>query len=100
LGRPAISTYVAGIPELIQEGVSGWLVPAGSVEALADAMETALEMPIEQLEKMGKAGAQKVQEQHNAATEALQLANLFLAYQTEPQGTEIKASSPLAVSQG
>ena len=100
LGRPAISTYVAGIPELIQEGVSGWLVPAGSVEALADAMETALEMPVEQLEKMGKAGAKKVQEQHNAATEALQLANLFLAYQTEPQGTEIKASSPLAVSQG
>lgn len=100
LGRPAISTYVAGIPELIQEGVSGWLVPAGSVEALSEAMQTALEMPVEQLEKMGRAGAQKVQEQHNAATEALQLANLFLSYQTEPQATEIKASSPLAVSQG
>jgi glycosyltransferase involved in cell wall biosynthesis len=31
LGRPVISTYVAGIPELVEPGVCGWLVSAGSV---------------------------------------------------------------------
>ena len=35
LRRPVISTYVAGIPELIHPGEHGWLVPAGDVEALA-----------------------------------------------------------------
>ena len=29
LARPVISTYVAGIPELVRDGVDGWLVPAG-----------------------------------------------------------------------
>ena len=29
LRRPVISTYVAGIPELVQPDVNGWLVPAG-----------------------------------------------------------------------
>ncbi|MCT7949707.1 glycosyltransferase [Ancylothrix sp. C2] len=77
LGRPAISTYVAGIPELIEEGVSGWLIPAGSVEAVAKAMKTALEMPVQQLEQMGIAGSQKVLQQHNSATEAAKLAGLF-----------------------
>lgn len=27
-GRPVISTYIAGIPELVEPGVNGWLVPA------------------------------------------------------------------------
>ena len=38
LGRPVISTYVAGIPELVEQDVNGWLVPAGAVEPLANAM--------------------------------------------------------------
>ncbi|NOT31795.1 MAG: glycosyltransferase, partial [Planctomycetes bacterium] len=43
LGRPVISTYVAGIPELVVPERSGWLVPAGDVDALARAMRAALE---------------------------------------------------------
>jgi colanic acid/amylovoran biosynthesis glycosyltransferase len=38
LGVPVISTFVAGIPELIRHERDGILVPAGSVDALADAM--------------------------------------------------------------
>ena len=38
LNRPVISTYVAGIPELVEPGVCGWLVPPGSAESLAAAM--------------------------------------------------------------
>ena len=57
LGRPAISTYVAGIPELLQNGVSGWLIPAGSVEQLVTAIKQALETPASRLADMGRAGA-------------------------------------------
>src|SRR5690348_8438632 len=35
LGRPVISTFVAGIPELVHTGEHGWLVPAGDSEALS-----------------------------------------------------------------
>ena len=35
LRRPVISTYVAGIPELVETGKCGWLIPAGDIPALA-----------------------------------------------------------------
>jgi glycosyltransferase involved in cell wall biosynthesis len=37
-GLPAVSTRVAGIPELVQDGVTGALVPAGDVPALVEAL--------------------------------------------------------------
>jgi len=37
-GKPVIATAVGGVPELVQDGVSGVLVPPENVEALADAM--------------------------------------------------------------
>ncbi|NET53130.1 MAG: glycosyltransferase family 4 protein, partial [Merismopedia sp. SIO2A8] len=77
LGRPVISTYVAGIPELVTPGQCGWLVTAGSVDDLVTAMHEALTKPIESLEKMGKEGAVRVQKRHNAHTEAKVLASLF-----------------------
>lgn len=77
LGRPVISSYVAGIPELVVPGKSGWLVPAGSLEDLTATLKTALTTPLEQLEQMGKIGATKVAENHNIKIEAEKLAALF-----------------------
>lgn len=74
LGRPVLTTWVAGIPELIENGVNGWLVPPGSVQALADALSNVLRTPVEELTKMGLAGREKVLRDHNAATEAAKLA--------------------------
>jgi colanic acid/amylovoran biosynthesis glycosyltransferase len=80
LGCPVISTYVAGIPELVESGVCGWLVPPGSVEALTAAMRHALQMPAEDLEQMGRRGAERVAQQHVAEAEASKLAMLFQSY--------------------
>jgi colanic acid/amylovoran biosynthesis glycosyltransferase len=77
LGRPAIGTSVAGIPELLEHGVSGWLIPAGSSEAIARALKAALATPAHELERMGKAGAAAVATHHDAAREAALLAALF-----------------------
>lgn len=95
LCRPVISTYVAGIPELIEPGVCGWLVPPGSVVALATAMQKALESPPEQLEKMGRAGAEQVASQHDALTEASKLAALFQANieKSENLGSALESDS-------
>ncbi len=78
LGRPVIGTYIAGIPELVQPGRCGWLVPAGSVEALADAMRAAMGTSVEQLEQMGKVGAELVKQNHSAKLEAARMLDLFI----------------------
>lgn len=77
LSRPVISTYVAGIPELVESGVCGWLVPPGSIEALTTAMRAALQCSVEKLEQMGQVGALSVAQRHDAAIEASKLAALF-----------------------
>jgi glycosyltransferase involved in cell wall biosynthesis len=77
LGRPVISTYVAGIPELVEPGVCGWLVSAGSVEALTNKMRTALQLPVAELEQMGQVGIQRVAQHHDVKQEALKLATLL-----------------------
>jgi colanic acid/amylovoran biosynthesis glycosyltransferase len=77
LRRPIISTYVAGIPELVQPGKHGWLVPAGDVEALADAMQACLDTPADALARMGDAAHQRVMARHNVDTQAAELADLF-----------------------
>src|SRR5262249_19516144 len=43
MGRPVLSTYVAGIPELVRPGVNGWLVTAGSVDDLVGRLREALD---------------------------------------------------------
>ncbi len=77
LGRPVLTTAIAGIPELIQSGVTGWLVPAGSMEALASAMREVLEASPERLAEMGRAGSALVAKEHDASLEATKLAELF-----------------------
>ena len=78
-GRPVIATYVAGIPELVPPGETGWLVPAGDVEALAEAMCALAATPRERLEAMGRAGRARVLLRHDVDREAARLAALFAA---------------------
>jgi colanic acid/amylovoran biosynthesis glycosyltransferase len=77
LGRPVVTTYVAGIPELVQPGVNGWLIPSGSVEGLVAALRQALQTPTAHLEQLGRAGAERVAAMHDASREAGKLAALF-----------------------
>ena len=44
LARPVISTCIAGIPELVKDGVNGWLITPGNLDQLVDAMREALEL--------------------------------------------------------
>jgi len=77
LRRPVISTFVAGIPELVSSGEHGWLVPAGDVEALCQAMQECLDTPADRLAGMGEAAQKRVLARHNVDVQAAQLAQLF-----------------------
>jgi colanic acid/amylovoran biosynthesis glycosyltransferase len=45
VGVPVVTTYISGIPELVVNGATGWIVPAGSVDDLVAALESALSSP-------------------------------------------------------
>lgn len=76
LGRPVISTYIAGIPELVDRE-AGWLVPAGDVSALADTLRKCLETPPERLALMGETARARIEERHDLTQSAARLKALF-----------------------
>lgn len=84
--RPVITTYIAGIPELVTPEC-GWLVPAGHVDALADAMRQAVLAEPDMLAAMGESGRSRVAQMHNIQSIAGQLAQYFASVisQTQPQ---------------
>lgn len=77
LKRPVISTYIAGIPELVECANNGFLCPAGDVDALALHMETCLLADENMLRRLGENAQVAVLEQHHITTEANKLADLF-----------------------
>ncbi len=77
LRRPVLSTFVAGIPELLRAGESGWLFPAGSLDELVCAMEDCLSRSAEEIRRMGEAGYERVMEFHSVDVEAAKLAGFF-----------------------
>jgi len=79
LRRPVLTTYVAGLPELVRPGENGWLFPAGAVQELAAAMADCFGQPDEVLQRMGDAAHQRVLERHDIDTEAAKLASYFRA---------------------
>jgi glycosyltransferase involved in cell wall biosynthesis len=70
-GTPVISTAIGGVPELVEDGESGILVPRGDAQALAGAMQYMLENPEVRI-SMGKASARRAVEHFDvqAMTEA------------------------------
>lgn len=78
LRRPVISTYIAGIPELVVHGENGWLCAAGSVTELAHAMTECLAASTQQLTTMGQAGYARVLSQHSVDQEAARLQTLLV----------------------
>lgn len=79
LERPVIVTAIAGTPELVDESC-GWLIPAGSIDALVQAMSAAIAATDGQLAQMGSVGRQRVAEQHDAQCNGRQLNGLFQRY--------------------
>ena len=63
-GLPVVSTWHSGIPELVQDGVSGRLVPERDAASLSVAIEELVRTP-EMWIPIGRAGRARVEERHN-----------------------------------
>jgi colanic acid/amylovoran biosynthesis glycosyltransferase len=77
LQRPVISTFIAGIPELVEPHKHGWLVPAGDVDALVEAMKSCIQTLDSKLELMGESARERVINLHNVDQEAAKLTQHF-----------------------
>ena len=75
LSRPVITTAIAGIPELI-DNRCGWLIPAGSEDALVAAMTEVLHASTSELAAMGELGRKRVVEMHDANRNGAIIADL------------------------
>jgi glycosyltransferase involved in cell wall biosynthesis len=65
-GRPVIATAVGGVPDVVQHGVSGLLVPAGDPDAFSEALVHLASRPDERV-AMGERGRAFVRSRHTAA---------------------------------
>lgn len=77
LRRPVIATWVAGIPELVRPGQSGWLVPAANIANLAEAMAECLETDGPQLAFLAETGRKMTRRMHRTVTEGARLDGLL-----------------------
>ena len=75
--RPVVSTIIAGIPELVEHGTNGWLVPAGAVTPLVDAMADLATADRGRLARMGADGRQRVEAGFRATRELDRLESLL-----------------------
>ncbi len=75
-GKPCISTYVNGVPELIEHERSGLLVTPADEAALASAMRRLVEDPALR-HRLGEAGRDRVAQEFNLRKNVEKLAALF-----------------------
>lgn len=78
LARPVVVTAIAGIPELV-DGSNGWVVPAGSAAALADALEAALAASSAEMLEKGRIGRDRVLSMHDARANGRELSEHLAA---------------------
>lgn len=94
---PAVSTVIAGIPELIEDGVTGRLLAPGDVAGLEAALDALLSDPGARV-ALGARGREKVVAEFDLAAEAAWLAQIFAGSLagTLPAGLRPEGRTPTA----
>jgi len=87
---PVVATRVHGIPELIEDGVSGRLVAPGSLPELTDVLSQLVEDPVQRT-RLGQAGRRRVASEFDLRANTRHLRDVYeelsggAAEQTRPQ---------------
>lgn len=80
VGLPVVTTRIMGVPELVEDGVSGRLVAPGRLDELVAALQELVEAPQERRLEMGRAGRARVLEEFDVRRAGARLAALFGAF--------------------
>ena len=75
--KPVVATNVGGVPELVQDGKTGYIVPPRNPEALALAMEKMMALSHEERCEMGKAGRAHIEANYSLDRVVDQWENLY-----------------------
>jgi colanic acid/amylovoran biosynthesis glycosyltransferase len=75
-GVAVVASHLSGIPELVEDGVTGRTVPPGDEDALADAIQSVLADPARRRE-LGAAGRGRVEAEFDLDRNAIRLVALF-----------------------
>lgn len=75
-GLPVVATSVGGVPELIEDAKTGWLVPPRDAEALASRIRLLLSNP-EMRQHMGAAGYARVRDHFSSAQMTASFTRLY-----------------------
>jgi glycosyltransferase involved in cell wall biosynthesis len=65
-GKLVIGSRVGGIPELIDDGINGFLFEAGNIDDLREKLEIVLNMSSKGISEMGRAARQKAEKHYDA----------------------------------
>jgi glycosyltransferase involved in cell wall biosynthesis len=76
-GIPVVATSISGIPELVREGDTGWLVPPEDSVSLADAFSRIHAEPIEAYRRANN-GKKLIVSEFELASNVRKLASLFV----------------------
>jgi glycosyltransferase involved in cell wall biosynthesis len=73
---PVVASRVAGVQELVEDGVTGYTIPPGDVDSLTDRILRLMDDPAT-ARAMGEAGRKAVEAQHDVRKEGAWLAEIF-----------------------
>jgi colanic acid/amylovoran biosynthesis glycosyltransferase len=77
LGTPVVATRIAGVPELVLDGVTGLVVDPGDAVALTEALDEVLTMDPVARSAMTEAARRRVSRRHDIRVAAILLESMF-----------------------
>ena len=86
-GLPVVASHVGGIPELVEDGRTGRLVPPGDATQLAAALIELLDHP-DRAQQMGQTARRRIEEQYSFDRMVHQFETLYLRELAARRGAE------------
>jgi glycosyltransferase involved in cell wall biosynthesis len=99
-GTPVLSTRVFGVPELIEDGRTGYLCDVRDAASLADGLERVLGAPAAELGELTRAAALHVRARHDPVAYTDTMATLIAGLAAHPEALPGDVLTPGGVAEG